>query len=365
MGITTTPTYPMLGDEIELEPTGTLGSIFVWELTAAPSGSSVVHGFMDHIGTLSGVASDVAKSLLQRRDVQSGADREGLSNPQKFTADVAGDYNFRLYEFTEFSAAPAYDLDPAGTTRLQMVQQQDLTISVGQELSIPIRTTLDRNVLITLGVVGTTIRTVAVNPFDPEDELTRIALLQSTVQASLAALVNVTVPNLLLPPQTSIDELATEYNDHRIVTAPAVHGFADTTNVVLSERSDSQASAIEQINRLRAVLVGHLLGASAAASAWHAADDLKNLPVVLSAHDLGGATVLLCELRWRVYDRHRQQTANPASHGTSDTVNVLTAIKPLEQLIVDVIDALVAADPTAPVRESEGVQDLRHLHGFV
>lgn len=362
MGITTTPQYPVVGQEITLTPTATRGSVFVWELLATPSGSILDPGFLSAFG-LAGI--EVAKTFMERRSLQSGIDNSALSNPQKFTADVAGDYNFRLYEFTEFSAAPAHDLDPTGTSRLEIVQQQDLTVSVGQKLSLPIRTILNRNVTITLGVIGTTIRTAAVSPFDSEDELTRIALLQSTVQTSLAALINVTVPNILLPPQTSIDELAIEYNDHRIVTAPAVHGFADTTNAVLSERSDSQTSAIDQINRLRAALFGHLVGASAAASAWHAVDDLKNLPVVLSAQDLGGATVLLCELRWRVYNRHRQQTASPASHGTSDTVNVLTAIKPLEQLIVDVIDALVAADPTAPIRESEGVQDLRHLHGFV
>ena len=341
---------------IELGVTAATGDTFCYELTSIPTGSRLRLGFL----------TDPLKSSvptpLSSAQVEQLASLDANVFHDEFTPDVAGEYTIRVYEFRRFDVIPSYPGDPAGDRRFALVATQSTTVHVGGETLLRIVTERGDGGDLRLQVNDETVRSASI--INTTSELARTAALQSAVTTPLAALVGVTVPLLGTLLQAGANNLRTQYNVHRAAVG-GIHVTGDTTNVVELGAAASQDGAIRLINEIRDELVDHLLNSTDAGGAfWHASgsDDLANVPVVGAATTLAAATVLLYDLRERVYERHR--ILEPL-HGVADAVNALTAPLPLDDLVVAYLDELVSANPAVIAREPEGLTDAAHLYGFV
>lgn len=366
--LTTSPIFPAEGDAITLTATGDLGTTFVFEITSVPPTSTVSLGFLaSRTLTAAETAGPIADTA------QSIANNDIIGN--SFTADVAGEYGISVYEFTETLGFTAgHDTDPSADARFDLRSIGAFTIDVGVNMDLPIRTAGDDAVTLRLQVVGSTIRVASI--VDALTEKSRVAALQSAVTAALTALVGVAVSALGADLQTNVNDLRTVFNAHRAqIAGPDSHSVADTVNTVRVVDALSQNDAIDLLNETRAALIGHLRDSSSqgAGLRWHEhvtnADDLKNGPVVDEARTLAEATVLLSELRFRVYDRHRLEDDDTPGeapvHDEEDTANTLASSATLlDDAIIAYLDAIAEVSPTTPTGEPPGAQELTHRYGF-
>lgn len=291
----------------------------------------------------------------------------GSSPPSDtFTPDVPGEYDVTGYEYLEIPAAGRYDGDPLSVAQLRLVGTATSTIYVGTPLDLPIVPVSGHSSTLRIIVVGDTVRAAAL--VNPATELARMAALDATVAAAMAALVGVAVNSLEAADfVSSVNGACAVFEAHRVLVGiPPVHASADNTNAMLRETANSVPAAIERLNDWASKMLEHMQATSAGGT-WHNADDGKNtLQVAPSARTLSEATVLLADMRERVYRRHIAQTASPASHSSADAANTLTAAASgsLSYVIMQYLDFVASNTPSIPASESEGVGDAQAAWGF-
>ncbi|NUP13737.1 MAG: hypothetical protein HOW73_47480 [Polyangiaceae bacterium] len=335
MTVTTSPTHPVVGDTVSIVVKRTVGGTSVTvtdpeiKLTITPEGSGLETGVM----------------------------RELDGSPaQSFTPDVVGTYALQAVDFVERGAPMAFDGGPG--VRKVVNAGQNFTVAVGLAMDLPI-VVLGHGLTIRLKVHGGTISEATL--VGSTTEKASAASQDATVTAKLAALVSVTAATVGPDIATVGTELATKYNAHR--TQATVHSVNDTTNVYPQDRPYDQTNAIQQLNRLRATMIGHLTGASVAGARWHIEDDTKNVPVVGPASTPAEAVVLYADLR-RSFVAHLGQVLAPEAHDNADITNTLSAVDKLTDLLIALLAFLSAAQPsTAPTVES-GAVILQSRYGF-
>lgn len=319
--------YPLPGEEVTFAFTTTTAATTArYYLTAVPDESALETGFL----------VDAAGEYIDT-----------------FTPDVAGAYSVRADLWWKRVGVAQYPGDPAGGTRETFKETQTATIYVGDVLDLPIVTQLGHGVTVRLAVHNATVR--AASFVLPLTDASRVAALDATALASLATCVGVAVTALDDTLTTSVTELRTKYEAHRVHSS---HASSDTVNVMGREAPYVNRSAREALNELHDKLLAHMT-----TGAYHASDDNLNLPLCGKAGNDAEAVVLCAELRFRVYNLHRVQNASPASHtAPGDTTNTLTSAKPLALTIKDFLAAL--ANTTAPTGEQSGAVVAMNLYGF-
>ncbi|MBU1028533.1 MAG: hypothetical protein KKF48_05805 [Nanoarchaeota archaeon] len=356
MALVVTPLYPLEGEEVTLSLTATTGNVVVYQITAVPSASAVATGL---------VLTDVPSSEETPTDATDAIERG--YNTDTFTPDVAGEYSITAYDMLEMLGSPSYPGDPSGDHVYLLQATQTGTVYVGVAMDLPILTGDGRGGTLQLNVVDETIR--AADIVNTTDEWARVAVLGAGVQANLAALVGVAVNTIGNDLPTAVNNLLTNYEAHRILTAGPVHVGRDDTNVVLRTVAHSVEGAVVLLNALYDAIVGHMELGTMSPIDWHAVgeDDYANLPVAARAATLASATVLCADLRERCYESHRIQcvaSVAPHCHGIADVVNVLTAPTALDNIITIYLDELATDAPVAIAGESEGAADARQRYGF-
>ncbi len=351
MAITTSPSYPVVDEEVAITESTATGDVQVVSVDSRPSASTKTLSFLT-------VNIDAPPTNIYQI-------AEGEYQTNATTFDEPGEYDVTVYDMRRWEGAPGFDGDGAGELYYELIATFTGTVHVGAYVELPILAQGGDGVTLRLTVNDQTVR--AAELVDATTEAARVAALNSTVEAALAVLVGDAVSAMGTDLQTGVADLRVNYEAHRkLIGVGPVHIASDVTNSVDRGDADSQAGAISLLNELRDQLIKHLWDSSAAGSPWHPVneDDLKNVPVAAAATDLASATVLSADLRERCYERHRAQTANPASHGVADATNVLNAPTDLDDLIVAYLDELVVVSPTVAAGEPEGAVDAEHRYGF-
>jgi hypothetical protein len=373
--ISTTPTYPRAGESVTLASSDAGDGIVVWALTGVPVSSALELGFQrlskglridaptdDPAGKkLAEQLSDPPRSAVE-------VARRGVHRAD-FTPDVPGPYTFAAFFVRRRPGIPAFLGDSAGDERFDLVDSDSATIHVGGIVDLPIVTTAEDGAILRLQVNNTTVATAGL--VEPRNEKSRVAAEAATVVAAIAALAGQSIGSAGPNVETAVTELRTKYEAHRISSGGGgAHGSPDTVDGVPRTAADSVAGAITLGAALYDALVAHLTSGSNVASPWHADvigvphDDLKNLPIAPKPSTLAQLTVAQADLRYRVFERHRVQVANPAAHVNADNANAVASATLLDTLIVAYLDALAIENPTAPAGEAEGIGDAEHLYGF-
>lgn len=288
---------------------------------------------------------------------------EGGSNPiDTFTPDVAGEYGVAAYEYFYAPAVGSYDGDPLSVAQYRLLSTSTTTVNVGTALDLPINPVSGHSTTLRIIVIGDTVRAAAL--VNPATELARMAALDATVAAAVAAMVGVAVNSLDADFITDVTTIGAAYEAHRILVTGSVHYSSDTTNALLREQAYSIPTAIQRLNDIAAKLIGHTQATSAGGT-WHGFDDnLNTLQVAPSASSLAEAIVLKADLRERLYERHRGQTSAPAVHGLADNTNTIAAPATLPAAIVAYLDYVADNTPDIPAGEAEGVSDAQAAWGF-
>lgn len=335
ISITSTPTYPIVGEEVTLALTGHAYNAAEFELLSKPATSALE-----------------VNAILRGPDGSPGA---------TFTPDVQGAYLFRGYDvWAPSGSAGQYADDPSGSARRQVRDSGTATINVAASLELPIVTTLGHSAVLRLRVHGGTVRAAEI--VAPSTEVARLAALQPAVVAALAALVGLAAQIGTLGENfiTDVPDFLAKFANH-LGTGVPVHATADTTNVPTRESATSVVAALAALNELHDRLLGHLM-AGTGGGTWHGTDDTENLPVTPKAVDFASGVVLLVDLRERVYERHRISATAVHSEPDAATASKMSDPLPHTVAIVAYLDALVALIPTAPSGEQQGVTNA--LHGF-
>jgi len=334
MAVVSDPLYPVASDTVTVSLSVPTGNVVFLELTSVPDQSALETG--------------------------TQYDDDG-ARVDYFIPDAQGAYGVTAYDYRRYSGLGAsHPGDPVGDARDELVAVETGTVYVGDSLDLPVTTLLGHSITIRIGVFNGTVRTAEF--VNPTTEVARLAALDETALASLAALEGVAVTALDDKLQDGIEDLRSNFERHRV---HASHSATDAVNVITRRAPYSNTSAIDTLNEIRDRLVGHMMPGTTGTNFHSSADDTKNLPIAAKAIDEATATVLSADLRWRVYTPHRTQTASPASHtGAGDTVDVLNAITPLAQAIRDTLSAIAAVAPTAPNNEQQGAIDAAHRFGF-
>lgn len=119
---------------------------------------------------------------------------------------------------------------------------------------------------------------------------------------------------------TLLNELKTDYNAHRILTAGSVHGAADSTNVVAAANAYDRKSAITLANEIKAKYNAHIVLTTGTV---HGAADTVNGVAVDDASDLASLIALANDLKAK-YEAHRVLTTGTV-HGAADATNTVTS----------------------------------------
>lgn len=338
--ISYTPTTPTPGTEVTLAAEGLAGTLALWELTSVPSLSDL------EIGRLYDIAGD---------------------DTDAFTPDVAGEYGVKCYDYRESGfAPPRFAADPAGAAGKRLVATATGTVYVATTIQFPIVTVTGHGGTVEMTVLNDTIKSATI--VDTSSDLSRVAVLDSTVVAALAACVGVTVANLGNSIQTMTASMVNAYQAHRVTTSGSVHATADAVNA-MTRAYPADANAIEfcldQLNELRGRLTGHMDSGSSSAR-WHTDDDGKNRLLIGPSADRASGYALMADI-WRVYERHRVLTTfglDFTVHTAADNTNSLPAAAPLTSLIIAYLDVIQSADTNAAAGEAEGANDAAHRYGF-
>jgi hypothetical protein len=210
-------------------------------------------------------------------------------------------------------------------------------------------------VTVRLGIFNATCRTAEFAL--PLTDASRVAALDATALASLATCVDVAVTALDDTLTTSVTELRTKYEAHRVHSS---HAASDTVNVMGREAPYVQRTSRETLNEIHDRLLAHMTTGT-----WHSYDDTKNLPLCGKAGDDGSAVVLCAELRFRVYELHRAQVASPASHSGGGDGTALTTAKPLAATIRDYLTAVLLGRPHDMSNGTRRAETVNDADGFL
>lgn len=204
-------------------------------------------------------------------------------------------------------------------------------------------------------------------------ERARLASVSEAVQTKLAALDNITIGAALGSIPEILAELAIVSSEH--LMSFGEHQNADETGAFELRRYrgtvTSGAGIISEANRVRSVLVRHMQNDSSdgpGAGLYHSDVDGYgypdlNLPLAGSAVDAQSARILIADMH-RCYESHRVQIANPPSHLSSDTTNVLTALPAMLALDSAFLSFLASQSPTAPSESNAGAVAAIFSGGF-
>ena len=345
MAVTTTPTYPVAGEAVAIATAEVVTDLLVFELTSVPDESALTLGLI-HTGLVPAPTSAFEIAQAER-------------HTDTFTPDVPGEYGVRVLAFRLYTGAGAAE------RRIDLVQNTTGTVEVGAQMLLPIVTAAGHGGTLRLQVNASTVR--AAEFVDETGDVGRAAALVSGVTTLLAALVGQTVSAMGTDLQAAVNDYLTQYEAHRVLLS-SVHANADGTNTVDRGPADSQEDAIDLLRKCHSATVAHLADSASAGTNWHTAgvDDGKNVIATAPPTTLAEATVVLCDLRWRAYNRHRLQIASPAAHGASgDTTNLIAVAQSgLDDLIIAYLDELVALAATAPAGEPDGAVEAEHTYGF-
>jgi hypothetical protein len=329
VAVTSDPEVPVEGDEITLTSTGSGGTFVRWELTSTPDESDLETGF-----------------LLR-----------GGEYLDAFTADTAGEYGVTAYGYV-------YRKDPVSgiaLTQPVLVGSESSTVHVAVAMDLPITTTLGHGATLRLSVLDETIADAAL--VLPLTELSRVAALDTAVVAALVALVDQDVTAIGTALATQANNLGLTYADH--ATDGTSHPLAvDSYNSIERDETSSRDEAIVFVNYLAGLVTSHASAGSEETVPWHLVGDTKNTLLAPRATTLPGAVVLLADLRERVYERHRVQTASPGVHPMPDATNPLSAPTLQDAVIVAYLDAIADASPSAVAGEPEGATLLAGAWGY-
>ena len=439
MSINYTPQYPVALETLTLTLSGATGTTFAFELTGTPSTSGLSKGLLL-------IPQPVGSSVPVSPPLAAAA---GLLSAS-FTPDVAGEYTFTAYDMREFVGTPAFPGDPVGEKRYQLLATQTGKVKVGSLMDLPVETTDGNGATLQLRVVGNYVRGASF--VDPLTEIGRTAALQSVVVQALSDVVGKTIESASTDFLLALKELREKYNGKSgaPIDIPAhqenvghrarstIHFVADTVNTLDMGIPFSIKFAVKLINDVRTKLIGHLEDsikqATPAAQVtvatpphlagdydqwtgfWHFTSALQSIagepvytttgsvrgipgadstttPVIGEATDLPTATVLLCELRWRVFNRHIRlghgsdsqhpwlsQTESSAPHvnisaspndtflaeADRDEISEIP-MSPIDNIIVSYLDTMVRMDSNLdpPAAEGAGVINMAHKYGFV
>lgn len=335
MAIQSDPQYPVAGDTVSLSITSATGSTDAtrFQITSVPENSDLDTGMLVD---------------------------EGGSPVQEFTPDVAGAYGVTAYDYRRVNGLARYGGDPAGASYEKLVATQSGTVYVGEVMDLPIGGA-GHQVTLRLTVVNGTVRAAELT--SPTTDVARFSTLDTTVLAAVDALVDVAVSSLGEDLLTDVEDLRAAFHGHTEETegSPAVHADEDDVNDFDAKRIESAAGATETLNRLCDSIVRHMDNYG---GGFHTTPDRVNLPVAKKASDVASATVLLADLRRRVYSRHIATVGSPAVHGQADGDNEVSADLPLTAAIVAVLDYFADTTPTAPAGTNPGAVSLAGMFGF-
>lgn len=179
---------------------------------------------------------------------------------------------------------------------------------------------------------------------------------------SLGTAVDYTIPDrgvkfLFDPPTAQItalvtlaNELRTDYEAHRVLTAGSVHGAADNTNAVAASAASDLPTAITLLNEIKADYNAHRI---LTAGSVHGAADSTNVVATADATDAQTAITLAIALK-TAYNAHRALTAGSV-HGAADSTNVTSAANPTRGTVV--ADDTVMARTFGPTWDTDGLAD--------
>jgi hypothetical protein len=347
MAVSTTPTNPVVDESVVITESALIGETSVIEITSRPSLSTKELTYL----TLD--VEEVPNDIFEI--VEAGIQTDTT------TFDEAGEYGVTIYDIRVYDGAPSFP-DDQSQKWYQLIASYTGTVYVSALMILPMLSELGDGATLQLAINNNTVRAATI--VDATTEAARVAALQATVTAPLAALVGVTVASIGDTLQANVNDLRGNYEAHRVLVAGAVHAAADTTNVSTYTDSTSVEGAILVLNDIRDKLLKHMQDSSTAAVPWHTNDDLKNLPIAAAASDLGTATVLSADLRERAYELHRLQIAAPIVHGAADGGNALKAPGLVDNTIVAYFDALVVENPAVVAGEPDGAIDAEHRFGM-
>lgn len=122
---------------------------------------------------------------------------------------------------------------------------------------------------------------------------------------------------------TLLNELKTDYEAHRVLTAGSVHGAADSTNTITAADATNTATRVALANDLRAKYNAHRI---LTAGGVHGAADTTNVITAPVATDDSTALILALDLKAK-YNAHIVLTAGGV-HGAADGTNTTTSPNP-------------------------------------
>jgi hypothetical protein len=144
---------------------------------------------------------------------------------------------------------------------------------------------------------------------------------------------------------TLVNELKTDYEAHRVLTAGPVHGAADTTNVVSAADATDLSSAITLANEIKVDYDAHRI---LTAGSVHGAADTTNDVTAADATNLSSLITLVNDIRTQ-YEAHRVLTAGGV-HTNADNTNVVSAASIPSTVQVHILTAAqLPAQTTAAV----------------
>ncbi len=228
-------------------------------------------------------------------------------------------------------------------------------------LDLPITTIVGHGITLRLTVLDETVK--AAELVLPLTEVSRVIALGTAVTTALALLVDEDVNSIATPIQTAANDLADQYDAHRIyATAHAI--WLDNTNTVGRDLTASQDDAIVFVNHVAGLVSTHSRGGRELGQPWHIVGDNKNTLIAPRATSHAGAVVLLADARERVYERHRLQVSLPSSHDAADALNDLSAPSLQDAVIVAFLDAAAAASPAVSTGQPAGATALAAGWGY-
>jgi hypothetical protein len=312
------------------------------------------------LGLLDDLTTETATASLLGADYGAGGAPSNI-----ITFDVPGEYAVLATERFTAQAMPSFAGHPFAAPQSRVLSTASTTIYVGAYAELPIVPVNGHAVTLRLLVVNDTVRRAEL--VRPATELARVATLDPTVAAAVAALEGVAVNSLDVEFVADVNTLCEKIAAHFLATTESsgVHAYADTTNTILREKAYSVPAALARLNEASTRLTSHR-EATLAGGTWHAGgDDTKNtLQVAPTATTLGEAIVLKADLRERSYERHRVTVSLPAAHAAPDVTNSMAAPLALPSAIVAYLDFIANNTPSAVAGESEGIADIQAALGF-
>lgn len=341
MTITYAPTDAMPGDTVTLSIVDADSSHFA--LTSVPSESELELGLLYD---------------------------NGGNEVDTFVPDVSGFYEVSAFEVREFRFPPSFPGDPAGAARTELVAVDSGTVAVCDPLDLFV---VDVNGnRFRAGIIVRKDEVIGAKAAEPNNEITRVVLLQPSVQAAVAALPGVPVATLGEDLIAAVNALRANYEGHRTNNGGATNYHVvsgtpapDNINVVERAPAESIEEAFALLDELAAVIQRHMINVPPAAAQWHEVDDTFNPLLTSAGATMREKTAFLADLVYRRYGRHLDQFGGaPHVHATQDVTNVPSPPTPLSVLIATILDELAKLTTTAPAGEQPGAVNARHMYGF-